>query len=178
MKRIISFMKANRKTSYVLFLAKGSLLVFLLWFAGHMFAQNYSIGIDPQLERCIPTHRVFLVERKPAESIERDGIYLFLSKDLSPFYKSGTKMLKHVRGMPGDVVNINTDDQIVVNGKLIDTGLYVAGTIKVAKEKFQGTQTLKQDEYWFMGTSPRSFDSRYWGPVKRNAIISRAYPIF
>lgn len=169
---------SNRKESLYNFLLKGLAVVSLLWIGGHFFAQKYSIGIDPQINRCLPKNRVYLVEREPATTIERGGIYLFISKDLPPFFKQGTKMLKYVRGLPGDKITINSDEEILVNDAFVDRGLSVATILKLPKEKFQGTQTLKAGEYWMMGNSPISFDSRYWGTVKRNAIVSRAYPIF
>ena len=36
---------------------------------------------------------------------------------------------------------------------------------------------LKLDDVFLMGTTHESFDSRYWGPVKREAIIGYAVPL-
>lgn len=160
------------------FLIKGLSIVLLLYVAGHYFAKNYSIGIDKQKDPCIPGNRVYLVEKKSALDIERDKIYLFISKDLSPFYHQGTKMLKYARALPGDQVRITEHDDVYINNRYIASGLPVADTMKIDKQKFRGSQIVKDNEYWFMGTSPRSFDSRYWGSVKRNEIVSRAYPLF
>ena len=46
------------------------------------------------------------------------------------------------------------------------------------KKKFYGSRVLKDGEYWMMGTKYLSFDSRYWGPIKEDQIVARAYVIF
>ena len=34
-----------------------------------------------------------------------------------------------------------------------------------------GKQELKKDEYFVMGSNPKSYDSRYWGAVKKQDIM-------
>lgn len=88
-------------------------------------------------------------------------------------------MLKYMRGMPGDTVEVRKNDQVFINGEASEHGLLLAGEkLGQPASKFYGKATLKEDEYWFLGTSPRSFDSRYWGAVTRDQIIGRAYPLF
>jgi len=36
---------------------------------------------------------------------------------------------------------------------------------------------LNKDQVFLMGTTKESFDSRYWGPVRRDSIIGRALPL-
>ncbi|MBZ3672406.1 S26 family signal peptidase [Salmonella enterica subsp. enterica serovar Senftenberg] len=35
--------------------------------------------------------------------------------------------------------------------------------LHLPESHFYGKTTLKENNYWFMGKSPFSFDSRYWG---------------
>ena len=35
----------------------------------------------------------------------------------------------------------------------------------------EGKQFLKVDEYWVMGTNDSSYDSRYWGAIKKKDIL-------
>jgi type IV secretory pathway protease TraF len=44
--------------------------------------------------------------------------------------------------------------------------------------KFPLPVYLDRDEYWLGSPSERGFDSRYFGPVKRRAISSKAVPMF
>ncbi|MFC1337395.1 MAG: S26 family signal peptidase [gamma proteobacterium symbiont of Clathrolucina costata] len=146
--------------------------------AGMAFASRYSIAIDPQVLRCIPEYTIYLIDHHDKNPV-KDKLYAFKSKDLSPIYEEGTEMLKYLRAGPGDVVEVRSNDQVFINGKAGVMGL------KLAEEKlgqpasnFHGKTTLGEDQYWFLGTSVESFDSRYWGAVKRENIVGRAYPLF
>jgi type IV secretory pathway protease TraF len=41
-----------------------------------------------------------------------------------------------------------------------------------------GNYVVRQDSVWVVsGHDPRSYDSRYWGPLPVNAITGRAVPV-
>ncbi len=148
------------------------------FFSGIAFASQYSLVFDPQSVRCIPEYRFYIVDRKDT-TLVRDQLYMFLSKDLSPIYPEGTKMLKYLRGFPGDTISISAADQIFINGEPKEYGLLLAQTkLGQPAAHFRGDMTLAENQYWFLASSPRSFDSRYWGAVKGERIMGRAYAIF
>jgi type IV secretory pathway protease TraF len=37
---------------------------------------------------------------------------------------------------------------------------------------------LSKDQYWLVSDPDRGFDSRYFGPVNREAFTHKAYPVF
>ena len=159
-----------------IFLLKGTLFVALLYLMGSLFFSRFSIAVDPQVVRCIPAYSIYLLDHKDVEP-KRDALYAFTSKDLSPIYEAGTKMLKVMKGLPGDVVEIE-GDTVNVNGKPVAFGLSLAEEkLGLKKESFSGKNTLGADQYWLFGTSHLSFDSRYWGGVKSEQIYARAYPL-
>ena len=157
---------------------KAGMILIALILAGKWFSSRYIIAGDPYKIRCIQEYSIYLIDKRDT-TLVRDKLYLFRSKDLSPVYPAGTQILKYLRGMPGDQVEVARNDQIRVNNQVVAYGLALAEE-KLGKrpESFHGKGVLQQDEFWFMGTSPRSFDSRYWGSVKREDILGRAYPIF
>lgn len=168
----------KKKEPWAWFSLKAVVVLAVMVLAGMAFASRYAIMGDPQEERCIPGYTVYLVDKKDTQ-LERGQLYLFLSKDLSPIYEKGTKMLKYLRAVPGDDVEIRDNDQIFINGKASEWGLPLAEEkLGQPSSNFHGKTKLGDDQYWFMGTSPKSFDSRYWGAVKREDIIGRAIPIF
>ncbi|MDF5034317.1 S26 family signal peptidase, partial [Vibrio parahaemolyticus] len=65
-----------RKESWKRFALKAAIVLALLWVAGTSFAGRYRIGYDPQLERCLPNHSVYLIDLKDKE-LHRDAIYAF-----------------------------------------------------------------------------------------------------
>ena len=94
-------------------------------------------------------------------------------------FRSGTKMIKFLRAMPGDTVEINNNNQIVINNKIQTTGLmWAQEKLGQPDSYFHGRQVLTENQYWVLGTSEKSFDSRYWGAISREDIIGRVYPIF
>ncbi len=141
------------------------------------FANRYRIGIDSQIEKCIPGITFYLVDLKDKE-LKRDQIYSFSAKGLQPLFADGTKMVKILKGMPNDTVQVDESHAVLVNGRQVGKGLFLTRELKQPASKFIGKSVLGENSYWFMGESDRSFDSRYWGVVKDEQIIGRAYPLF
>ncbi|MBP7616111.1 MAG: S26 family signal peptidase [Steroidobacteraceae bacterium] len=155
--------------------ALGILAVLLLCAAA--FATRFRIMIDPQVVRCIPGYVVYLVDLHDRAPV-RDGLYAFRSKDLSPRYAEGTKMMKVLRAMPGDLVEVRDNDQVFINGVAKAWGLPHAQALGQPASHFHGKAILGENQYWALGTSTQSFDSRYWGAIRREDIFGRGYPLF
>jgi len=144
------------------------------------FHSRYRIAIDTQIDKCLPHKTFFLIDLKDKE-LRRDALYAFGSRGLQPFYDDGTQMVKILMGMQGDAVAIMDDAGLIaihVNGKPVGTGVFHAKQLNIDPKNLLGSRVLNEDELWFMGISPTSFDSRYWGAAKREQIIGRAYAIF
>ncbi|MCG7877687.1 MAG: signal peptidase I [Candidatus Thiodiazotropha endolucinida] len=136
---------------------------------------RYRIAIDFESIRCIQEYSIYLVDKHDKEP-KRNHLYMFNSKNLLPIYPKNTKMLKYLRGMPGDTVTIDHNDNIYIENQYIATGLSLAKSkLGQSKNTFRGTTVLQENQYWFLGTSSHSFDSRYWGTVKQSDILGRAY---
>lgn len=156
------------------FILKASVVLLLMWGVGTSLASRYRIGIDPQQEKCLP-QTFYLVDLKD-RSLERGAIYAFKARGLAPLFQEGTWMVKILVAMPGDTVEVNAQ-QIAVNGKPVGEGLPLAQQLHLPESHFYGKSVLEDGHYWFMGTSPLSFDSRYWGAVEDDQIIGRTYPL-
>lgn len=166
-----------KKEPWPRFCVKAGIALAIIWVAGVAFADRYRIGIDPQVVKCIPGYSVYLIDKKD-RGLKRDAIYAFSARGLQPFYEDGTQMLKYLRGLPGDLVEIRTHGNIYVNDEFHGYGLVHAEALHKPIDAFLGQATLEPGNYWFMGTSNQSFDSRYWGTVQDDQIIGRAYPLF
>lgn len=166
-----------RKEPYKVFFIKAAAVLALIICAGAAFMSRYQFGYDPQLYKCIPEYSIYLIDKKDTKLV-KGNIYAFQSEGMKPFFKNGVTMLKYLRGVPGDEVEINSGTEILVNGDRQGIGLRYAEKLGVGPEAFIGKTILQDENYWFMGTSSFSFDSRYWGTVKKQQVIGRAYPIF
>lgn len=145
---------------------------------GLAFQARWRIGIDPQTTLSM-TKRVFLVDiRDPAH--ERGAFVVFSVENAEPIYSDGTELIKQIAGVPGDTVEITPDFDILVNGRLKAHGLWHLRSFdpEIVRLRFSGKRVLGKDEYWMLGLTYQSFDSRYFGPVKGERIKGRAYAVF
>jgi len=148
--------------------------------AAFAFHSRYRIAIDPQNNKCLPNFTFYLIDLQD-KALDRGNLYAFEAKNMQPFYADGTRMVKILKGMHGDLVRIESDESLVrilVNGNTEGTGLWHVQRLDRSVEDFMGERSLGENELWMMGESPSSFDSRYWGAASSDQIIGRAYAIF
>ena len=85
----------------------------------------------------------------------------------------GEKMLyiKRIVALPGDTVQV-ADGKLFVNDKEIDEGFDKMQDAGLAADPV----TLGEDEYFVLGDNRNdSTDSRFIGPIKRDAIVGKAW---
>jgi len=128
---------------------------------------------------------------------KRGDIVVFFSP------KDGTRLVKRVIGLPGDIVALR-NDQLVINGQPVnygpldpaipaqlsaaerDRGVFATEQLPDCRHSVMaikgvpamrtfGPVTVAKDHYFMMGDNrDDSFDSRYFGPVARDQIVGRA----
>jgi len=167
----------HKKPTSKIFYIKAVITTLIVVLSMFFFMGRYRIGIDPQINRCIPEYTVYLIDLKN-QRLEKKGFYAFYAKKLQPFFQDGTWMVKRLTAMPGDRVEIDKSAVITVNKKIVGKGLPLLEKLHMPQNALIGSAVLKNGHYWFMGESLLSFDSRYWGAVKDDQIIGRAYPLF
>lgn len=171
-------MKILRKTeSWKRFIVKmgvALILIFLFW---SFFIERYRIGIDSQMDKCLPGYSVYLIDLKD-RAPKKGEVFAFAARGMEPFFEDGTQIVKILTGMPGDTVEINQDLHVMVNKEIVGLGMDYAEQLQLQLDKFIGKAVLSEGNYWFMGKTRRSFDSRYWGTVKEEQILGRAYALF
>lgn len=87
-------------------------------------------------------------------------------------------IVKYVVAGPGDTVSV-TLDGVLINGESFgEGGLLLANDIGLEPEVFVREQVLGEDEWFLMGDTDESFDSRYWGTVTTEQVIGRAHMVF
>jgi type IV secretory pathway protease TraF len=80
--------------------------------------------------------------------------------------------LKMVAGMPGDWITTSPSGTYI-NGKLIPHSAPL-----LEQHYPYGTFQLGPSDLWVVGRDPRSWDSRYFGPVPETLINATAKPIW
>ena len=158
------------------FLAKAVVVAVLVMAVGVVFFDRYRFGHDDQISKCLPGWNFMIIDRYHDE-VQIGEVVAFSARGLEPLFDDGSTMVKVVRGRPGDEVSVFTD-RVEVNGAVVGHGLYHAETLEVAPDRFVRSVVVQNGEYWVMGESNDSFDSRYWGTVKEEQIIGSAHRVY
>lgn len=155
------------------FLLKATLLTVALAFSVDYVAKRYRLGIDWQVERCLPDTHAVLIDLR-SEISERGGLIAFRGQGLEPFFADGTRMVKVLVGLPGDRVEI-TPAGTTVNGIEVATGLLLAERLGQPPEAFSRRFSVPEGHYFGVGKSDNSFDSRYFGLIKQGQVMGKAW---
>lgn len=90
-------------------------------------------------------------------------------------------LVKPIAAVPGDTVDVSTGDGVSVNDEP------VSGTVQLARDSAgrvlkafpPGAYPVAPGEVWLLsGHDPRSFDSRYFGPVPAANVQGVAQPVW
>jgi type IV secretory pathway protease TraF len=84
-------------------------------------------------------------------------------------------LVKHLAGVPGDTVDVTAQGSYI-NGHLWPNSAPIL-TAPYRMYPF-GTYRLAPGQYWLMGSSPVSWDSRYVGPFSGDLIESAITPLW
>lgn len=104
------------------------------------------------------------VSYKPSSKFQK---YIEANYNLKKKAKEVT-VLKKIVAIEGDIVEVK-DYNIYINGEKMGKIVKLKG---LTENLANSRKVLSKDEFFLMGETPDSFDSRYFGTVKRNEIIS------
>lgn len=136
-------------------------------------SDRYLFVFDEQPEKSIPGV-VWYIDKKDKD-VEIDSTVAFYPKDIPSYFKD-YNLIKYVKGSSGDVVSIK-DGSVFVNEKKL-TEVHPKVVEKFNLSVVDKTYILKTGEYFMYGTHPRSFDSRYFGPVNVDQFIGEGFAIY
>lgn len=144
-------------------------------------ASSYRIGFDVQRlsgePTCLPSFLYVMkyeLDHKP-----RLGDYVVAKMPdtgLPIGGRPGDNIIKRVVGIPGDHIRIQ-GTELYINGMQRDR-LWLAKSIP-GKDvgSFDAEYSLQEGQYFLMGSTKESFDSRYWGALSLDSIRGFARPL-
>jgi signal peptidase I len=116
-----------------------------------------------------------LVDGEMGYAIKVNNLTKIEQKDIIIFYHEDKEVIKRVIGKPLDKIKI-TDEGIYVNDIFYEEDYLDEEAKKYTYAYFSlyNELTLKEDEYFVLGDNRSvSYDSRYYGPIKREKISGK-----
>ncbi|MBP1151282.1 signal peptidase I [Methylocaldum sp. RMAD-M] len=167
---------ARRRVPLRAFLGRALPLLALILAAEYYLGHRFRLGIDAQKDTCLDGARIVLIDTYD-QNIWRGDLVAFRAERMAPYFEDGRTIVKLVAGVSGDRVRVD-EVRTTVNGAEIARGLPLSDKLKKAPAAFRREETVPPGAYWVTGTTPKSFDSRYWGHVYDRQIIGRVYALF
>jgi conjugal transfer pilin signal peptidase TrbI len=171
MKLISKFTRRELATVFLLVVTLGALG---LWLPGRL-----NIVVSDSL-----SHRIFLIVKAPAKIgigdylvFKYDNGRRYLDAYIQKSLNDHSMLTKQVGCMPGDVLKVDNSARFSCNGKPLGQALKSDSEGKPLP-MFVFNGIIPRDRYFMVGSNPRSFDSRYFGFIKKNEILYKAYPIW
>ena len=145
-------------------------LVFLVLFLGGEASGRIAVNLSPSVKP-----RLFFLVRHPAE-IRKGNYVIFRPEHMDP-YINGKMLVKKVTCDEGDT--------LTEKGK----EYFCNGTIYLGRAKDFSLKGERLKNFVYNGVIPKgfcfvegsninSYDSRYWGFLRKSDIEARAYPVF
>lgn len=173
-------MSARQREPWGRFAVKAAVVSVAICLVIAYLSDRYRIGRDPQIIRSLGDYTTFLVDRHQTE-VTRDGIIAFRSQGLDPYFDDGTLMAKKVVGLPGDEIRVDASHLtpgVWVEGMRVISGFMHQDNLGLSDEDLHRDQVIPPGHFFVIGTTPQSYDSRYWGYIETDQIVGSVKPLF
>jgi conjugal transfer pilin signal peptidase TrbI len=133
----------------------------------------FKVGRSSETPRCLPYEIMLLDYRTTMPAVDSYAGFRTVGV---PQYADGSLFVKRVFAGPGDAVRV-FEDRVERNG-LVEQPLEVSSRIisklGVSKASVVREWVLGAEEWFVVGTTAESFDSRFYGPVRTEQFVARA----
>lgn len=146
--------------------------------AGLVLPQRLIIATSDSLD-----HRIFFKVPVDTARIKHGDYLLFQHQEgeYTPFIRKGFKennvLIKEVGCIPGDLLTRDADGVFFCQQTKLGKALTKDSKGNVLPV-FDFTGPVPKGSYFMIGSNPRSFDSRYFGLIHDDALLSKALPLW
>jgi conjugal transfer pilin signal peptidase TrbI len=137
------------------------------------FKKNVLLAYDQQRIGCLPWG--LYTGSYHFDTVERGDLVAFKATSLPPL-ADGSVVIKVAAGRAGDVVEIK-EGVLTINGRVMGDLRYGARRLNKPVTAWDKRYTIGPNEYFMLGSEYRSYDSRYWGVIKREQIIAKMHVV-
>lgn len=137
---------------------------------------TWHLGVAP-IVKCLPEDYFLVGQRRP-EAIERGKVYRFTAYNLGPVIKDRTPLVKIAAAVAGDTVEVSQSGIFINGQKWGDLNPDTLRKANLTVESVTRSYTVPEGKVLMLGTLPRSFDGRYFGPVETKYFTGRVIPLW
>jgi conjugal transfer pilin signal peptidase TrbI len=131
--------------------------------AVHEGAKRYRLALDVQkYYSCLPFD-AYLIDTEASGPLERGTLIQFVAPPVAELFTGEFEVVKLVGAVSGDRWRIEADE-FYVNGELWGR-LPLLQRLGLAPGALDGAGIVPEGTVLVVGTTPTSYDSRYWGPL-------------
>jgi len=166
-KRLLQRLSKREKSIALMFLA--ALL------AGLWLPPRIIVATSPSLN-----HRVFFLIKEKSKI--KTGDYLVFRHIKTTFvdsglYKENNRLIKQVGCSPGETQTRDVNDRFFCEQKLLGKALTRDSKGRDLPQ-FNFIGPVPDDNFFMVGSNPRSFDSKYFGFIQADEILYKALPLW
>ncbi len=121
-------------------------------------------------------HHLFFSVRSAEIACGRESIGFFRLNVENPYWDFGTVFAKRFVGCPGDELSAE-GGEFYINGTRIGVASEV-DSLGNPVVSFQFSGVIPEGSYFVLGDGGNSYDSRYWGFVRKSWIVGRGFALF
>jgi|SRR5579863_4535925 len=149
---------------------KTILLVVLAALAASLIPQRIAVTLTPSVR-----HRIYLLDRAPSRKSIAPASYVLFKVDSK--YLGGSRItIKQVACGEGDMLRV---EEALFYCNNVYLGKAKAFSLKGERvEHFNYDGVIPADDLFVFAGHPDSFDSRYFGFVRKDDVLAMAYPLF
>jgi conjugal transfer pilin signal peptidase TrbI len=143
-----------------------------------LFSARYYLTFEVQKGYSCLYAKALLVDTWDKD-IERNDLFAFkFPVEGDAIFPKHTNFLKIARGVPGDVIDVTPNTTTTMSHRITLDMRPVATKLERDLSVISREVTLGEGEFFAMGETVYSYDSRFWGAVPKDNIIGKAYVIF
>lgn len=143
-----------------------------------VLATRFGLAFPIQDRRCLP-YSAYLVIWDGQAPEPGEFVVFRTDQRVKPIYPAGVDFVKKVVAGGGSAYRVRADGEVLVNGEVLGhMEKDVLKELEVPPEALARTGQVPKGGVFAIGTLPGTYDSRYWGPVRREQIRGRAIPLF
>ncbi len=148
-----------------------------LYGLAELFFARFTFSFPTFQDQCLYA-RMFIVDKRDKD-IKRGDLVAFKFNKEDKNFDKGLSFIKIAAGVPGDEIKYSPNEMYVNRVESEIAGMtHAINFLQLNPKEYERQITLNENEFFMVGETIYSYDSRFWGPINEEDILGKAYAIF